>query len=421
VAGFPGTYLINVRAQDANNNVATRIFTLLLTQALVISTASLPDAVAGQPYSATLQGAGGSGSYTWGVIAGTLPSGLTLNPATGAITGTAPTETGLSTFIVRVSDNSSGASTTRQLSINVVGGLRITTTALPLAVAGETLAFQLEAVGGTSLVWSLSPGWELPAAFTLSPSGLLSGGRSTAGSFRFSIRVTDTITMAVNDRIFDFYVTLGPLRILETALPVAAAGQLYTATLTPAGGLPPYQWSFATLATQGLTIDPQTGRLSGTPPSLGTFPLPIQVRDATGTTFTRAFNLLVVNTVTITTSSFPNGIVGTPFTATLQATGGQAPYRWSLIAGALPPGLTLDTVFGRIDGTPTAEGVFQFTIQVVDNGLRTAQRQLGIVVGPGIAITTTSLAEGIVGEPYSFALGSTGGITPLTWCRAVRA
>src|SRR5690606_22812469 len=103
VAGFPGTYLINVRAQDANNNVATRIFTLLLTQALVISTATLPDAVAGQPYSATLQGAGGSGSYTWGVIAGTLPSGLTLNPATGAITGTAPTETGLSTFIVRVS------------------------------------------------------------------------------------------------------------------------------------------------------------------------------------------------------------------------------------------------------------------------------------------------------------------------------
>src|SRR5438874_599222 len=71
---------------------------------LAIDSTALPGAILQTPYSASLRAAGGSGARTWSVIAGTLPSGLSLNPATGTISGT-PTAAGNSNFAVSVADS----------------------------------------------------------------------------------------------------------------------------------------------------------------------------------------------------------------------------------------------------------------------------------------------------------------------------
>src|SRR6266702_1028218 len=67
----------------------------------------------------------------------------------------------------------------------------------------------------------------------------------------------------------------------------------------------------------------------------------------------------------VTTNSLPGATVGVPYSATLTADGGLPPYTWSVISGALPTGLSLDSA-GNITGTPTAIGTFNFTVQVVD-------------------------------------------------------
>ncbi len=67
----------------------------------------------------------------------------------------------------------------------------------------------------------------------------------------------------------------------------------------------------------------------------------------------------------VTTQSLPSATVGSPYSATLTATGGLPPYTWSIISGSLPPGLSLDTS-GNITGTPTTPGTYNFTVQVVD-------------------------------------------------------
>lgn len=54
------------------------------------------------------------------------------------------------------------------------------------------------------------------------------------------------------------------------------------------------------------------------------------------------------------------------YAATLTAAGGNPPYKWSVSAGALPPGLKLDKGTGVISGRASATGVFSFTIRVVD-------------------------------------------------------
>jgi hypothetical protein len=84
-----------------------------------VTTQNLPAAVAGQPYTATLADAGGSGTEWWGVIGGALPAGLTLDVRTGQISGV-PMAAGTGALIVGVTDSSDDMATAR-LNIQVDG------------------------------------------------------------------------------------------------------------------------------------------------------------------------------------------------------------------------------------------------------------------------------------------------------------
>jgi hypothetical protein len=71
-------------------------------------------------------------------------------------------------------------------------------------------------------------------------------------------------------------------------------------------------------------------------------------------------------TVTVTTTSLPNGNVGTPYAASLAASGGQPPYTWSVTVGTLPMGISLSSA-GVFSGTPTLAGTSSFTVQACDS------------------------------------------------------
>ena len=75
--------------------------------------------------------------------------------------------------------------------------------------------------------------------------------------------------------------------------------------------------------------------------------------------------LAPLSALTITTTSLPNGATGTPYSQQLNATGGEPPYSWTVTSGNLPDGLSLSSA-GLISGTPTASGVYSFTVQVSD-------------------------------------------------------
>ena len=117
-------------------------------------------------------------------------------------------------------------------------------------------------------------------------------------------------------------------------------------------------------------------------------------------------------------SSLSSGTVNVAYTATLTATGGTAPYTWSVTAGTLPTGLSLSSA-GVLSGTPTVAGSSSVTIQVADSGSSPGKAALTamIVIGDGvITITTASpLSQGMVNAAYSAALAASGGTAPYTW------
>jgi len=109
---------------------------------------------------------------------------------------------------------------------------------------------------------------------------------------------------------------------------------------------------------------------------------------------------------TITTTSLPDGNVGTSYSQTLAATG-DTPITWSLAGGTLPAGLTLSAA-GVISGTPTTTGTSTFTVMATNtNGDDTAT--LSITVGPPIYQVIMVTTPGVIAtaSPTSATAGTT--------------
>jgi hypothetical protein len=116
-----------------------------------------------------------------------------------------------------------------------------------------------------------------------------------------------------------------------------------------------------------------------------------------------------------------NCTIGVPYNAALTASDGSAPYSWALIDGALPTGMSVDNTTGTssINGTPTASGIFHFTVGVADNGTpqKTGTRSYTLtIVGTQLTINNSSpLPSVTAGQPYSYTFLATGGTGTLTW------
>src|SRR5262249_1783413 len=142
-----------------------------------------------------------------------------------------------------------------------------------------------------------------------------------------------------------------------------------SAQVVAVGGIPPRTWSIpAGLLPPGLSLNAATGLISGPPTTPGLFNFTVQVTDAAlpQQTDTKALSIRNSNALQILTTSLPPGPATTFYNQTVLTSGGFGPFTFTLIGGALPPGLNL-SVAGVISGTPTAVGVFNFTVKVTDS------------------------------------------------------
>jgi hypothetical protein len=125
--------------------------------------------------------------------------------------------------------------------------------------------------------------------------------------------------------------------------------------------------------------------------------------------------------VAVSTTSLPNGVVGTPYAATLTATGGTPAYTWSQSSGGdMPAGVSLG-VSGIFNGTPKATGTFgPYIFQAKDStGAVASSTAMSITITAGsLSVPTSGLPRGVVNSAYSFTFAAAGGTPPYTWTEA---
>jgi uncharacterized protein YjbI with pentapeptide repeats len=159
-----------------------------------------------------------------------------------------------------------------------------------------------------------------------------------------------------------------PLLITTAQLPDAVVGVPYEAALAAIGGTPPYAFGVMQDMPSGLSFS--SGTLFGTPrfPNLvdrssGTA-IAFSVSDSAARQASRILQLRIANRLASSTTALPAAISGTPYSFTMAATGGIAPYQWSGVG--LPAWLSLSPA-GTLSGTPPAAGTFTLTAQVIDS------------------------------------------------------
>jgi hypothetical protein len=388
----------------------------ITASAITITTASLPSGNVGSGYSATLGATGGTPPYTWSA-ASVFPPGLTLSNA-GTISGT-PTSAGNYTLSVRVTDSQS-STVTQSFPVNIAGPvLSITTaSALPSATAGQNYT-QTLAVSGAAAPYSWSVGTGLPAGLSLgAATGVISGTPSAAGTFTFTVQVTDNNRLSAT-QTFTLLVNTAPLTI-TTVPPLfnGTVGTPYLQTFSASGGTPPYQWSIPSGNAGDLTIDAASGALQGTPQTAGTFTFTVQVNDSKGAFVSQNFSVTVTSpALTIVTgANLLRGTVGVAYSQQFSVVGGTSPYTWSLTSGSVG-GLTFDAARATLAGTPTVPGAFSLTLQARDNAGLTVSRIFSLTIDPAqlTIVTPTQLPDGTLAQRYSFTMTAGGGTPPYTW------
>ncbi|MBU0656374.1 MAG: cellulase family glycosylhydrolase [Gammaproteobacteria bacterium] len=177
--------------------------------------------------------------------------------------------------------------------------LNITTTSLTKGTVGTAYSAQVSASGGTSpYTWSLAAG-SLPAGLTLGSDGKMTGTPTTAGTFSFTLAVTDqkatTDTQAISMAVADQPVAVPP-DITTTSLTAGTAGAAYSATLKVSSGTAPYSWSLNSGSLPaGLSLS-TAGVISGTPTTAGTASFSVKVTDGKSLSDTQALSLTIAAT-----------------------------------------------------------------------------------------------------------------------------
>jgi large repetitive protein len=345
--------------------------------------ASCPRGTVGQPYSLTIYLTppdGGRGEdfncATFQVSSGELPPGLSVSDE-GLISGT-PTQAGHYDFYLTVFYNKEPTChklfSDDRFVIDVNPGtppapkLTITTASLPDANVNQAYTSPALAASGASVnSWTLASG-ALPAGVTLAPNGVISGTPTQGGLFSFTVQANASGASDTHQLTLFVIAPLGLQTLVNKTPPERGltAKKLVNAPLATGvkaiGGRPPYTFAADGALPPGITVDPATGKITGSGTTAGRYAFTVTVTDATGAKASVPWNVTILPLLDFRKGKgLPLGHVNRLYSARIPVSGKDSSTAEFAIAGKIPPGLELDDT-GRLTGTLLQPGTYKIRV-----------------------------------------------------------
>ena len=410
-----GSFPIVVTVTDSNTCTGTSAtYTLTIAcNAISVTNPAVTSGTVASPFSEQFGAIGILGTPTFST-ASTLPTGLTLHASTGILDGT-PTQSGTFPIVVTVTDSNgctgTGSTYTLVIACNVI---TVTNPGVNTGTAGTPFSQTFTQSGGNgTIVWSETG--SLPTGISLNTStGALFGTTSQTGSFPITVKATDA-NGCFGTSSYTLTINCQTITVTNPGVTTVQAGTAFDQAFTATGILGTATWSETGALPSGITLNTTTGHLAGTTNAVGSFPITVTATDTNGCSGTGATYTLTVTCPTITVArtgggSFPAGIFNTAYTGqSVTASGSAGPFTFAVTLGSLPTGLSLNTSTGAISGTPTATGVFNFTITATDTvNLCTGSQAFSISIAP-VAVGDSYPAASHIVDNTQFVI--TGGTT----------
>jgi hypothetical protein len=376
----------------------------------------LPDATSGQAYSFTLITNPPQPSGTMYSADG-LPSGLSIDGSSGTISGVT-TAVGLYKGNLTFTSGSAATLFAYQITVDpAAGSPTITSNGSAFGTVGTPFAYTITASNSPASfnVAQLPPG--------LTSSGAqISGTPTTAGLYFTSTSANNAQGQGAILVLFFTISAAGPVPSLTSpAVASADAGSAFSYTVTATNS--PTSFS-ATGLPSGLSLDPTTGALTGTPASPQVATIALTASNSYGSSPPRNLVLTIGSFSAITSAATASATAGSGFSYTLTASNSPVTFNVS----GLPAGLTFNATSGAITGTPTQAGSYTL-VASANNALGTGPSSaIALSVGDPTSGAAPSLAPVIVMQPsplsatvgstVQFSVGAAGtGATSYQWSR----
>jgi hypothetical protein len=341
----------------------------------VFQSLTLPAAALGQAYSAQVVVAANPAA-TLALAPGSpaLPTGMSISSG-GLITATSVTGATV-TVTLRAT---SGANTADQAFLITVTAAPVwVTESLPNAAVGSSASTTLVATGAAPVTYAVTAGALNPGRSLDPATGIISGSFAAAGTANFEITATGSNSQAAA-RSFTVVAGTAP-NITTTTLPELVVGVAASIQLQATGDQPITWGSPLQQVPAGMTLS-TSGLLSGTPTTASTGTLNAVATNLIGTDTQALAWMVVASSATprITSTTLPAGTIGAAYSGTVTATGAGTITR-TVVAGALPPGVSMAPTTGALTGTPTQIGTFAVTLRPSNGTLTGADVTLTIVI-----------------------------------------
>lgn len=345
-----GTYSFTLQAVDSSaNQKDTYSATVVIDDKFAIATVDLPTPFLNETYNQMLSAVNGTPPYHWSKSPN--PSFFTLDPSIGLLSGT-PSGYFYSSFSVAVTDSSSPAKTASRIYwLEILPRMSLRGGTLSNGRRREYYHTSLPRDGGAgALKFSIVSG-VLPPGLNLDPQyGSVSGTPTQMGSYSFTVVLTDSSKpQQRSEATFSLAITEQTLRIPNGSLPSRIpAGVPFNGTVATTGGAAPMSWSITNGSLpQGLSLDPSTGRITGTPNTAGTYSFSVKVVDSSSPSqqASSAYSLTVVPSL---------GRNDIPAKATAITNGSYVASISPLVTPPTSLVLSPDTDYYRITGVGTA-------------------------------------------------------------------
>ena len=288
-----GAYNFSIGVQDRYGATGSQAYSLTVSApSITLSPGSLSNGTVGTPYSATLSSTGGTAPYSYSITSGSLPTGLSLNTGTGAISGI-PSVAGAYNLTITATDTNS-ATRSQAYSITIGAQVPVSTAVIAVVPANSSLnPITLNISGGaaTSVAVASAASHGTAMASGTSISYTPAAGFSGADSFTYTATNASGTSSPATVSIT---VSAPTLTITPTTLPNGTQSTAYSQTLTTSAGTAPYSYRITSGSLPaGLSLNTSSGVFSGTPTAGGAFNLTITVTDANGATGSQPYSLQV--------------------------------------------------------------------------------------------------------------------------------
>ncbi|MES2736436.1 MAG: SdrD B-like domain-containing protein [Verrucomicrobiota bacterium] len=477
-AGSSGSYTFTVRITDSGACVQETNLTLAIScPVITMSPSALPPGTVAAPYDTTLTATGSSGSYTWSVVNGSLPQGLQLvlgdNKIVGSGTayasifspaGSVTVDPSNGNLLSLVLGGTAGPVDVGFWNLKANGGMSIVLPGLGLTESGSrvslddsALKFQVSNNASSLLGWlgvgtAINSSWEATATFNkpdapieLQPNtrytvsflvdgsnGLLQSGLGISPTFTLELldgagnaissQSSGTLvnllgllgTGVTSGTVNLTFITPGTVGAGAAKLRIKASAALNTTVLGLGTTFASIR-NLQVISTNGST-SPQA-KIIGTPLcGNNSQSFTLKATDASGCAAVANYSIPVTcSPVSIVTTTLQDAAVGQSYLQVLEASGGLAPYTWTVAAGALPPGVSL-SASGSLSGVPSASVDSSFTARVTDScGCSTTRAFVIRSTCPTITVTPETLPAAYLETSYTQTLTATGGSGPYLW------